>query len=637
MANVLRPIPHEDLEFFRRYREDLFFPSVRYRNPAGEYVPIIYVDSTAMGSPLRSIEDAIRHIMAQGDLEAIDRQYRDALDALVGHTNGGDEYSFIPIGTGCTGAMNLLFRDILCLRAPERLAKDGLSDAIPDSAKPVFITTLMEHHSTDLTIRECFGKQMIHLGFDTRGLPNITELEYHLRRLRTAGENQVYVVCSGGSNVTGLQPDLRTMAALSHEHGGVFVVDLAAGGPYTRIDLQEINADAIGLSMHKFPGGPQTCGLLILRRSILNHSRWCPPPATMPTKLEIIRTGMVMDIKAAMDIDRIRRLVSYYSETALTRLARNPLITVLGHLDVSRFAIISLLMVAEIEPAEAAEYGSFVLERMYPDGRRIHFVHHNFIARLLSDIYGAQVRPGCSCAGAYGHWLLQMDPEISQYHRNRIDQGLLDQKPGWVRITFNEMNTPQEVETVLDAVDHLSEHWRDYIQGYEQNPETGEFLPRGEMPSHIVEPDWDSLGVTAGGYSAGIEAFIRREILPNAANTHTETSFTGTISTLWYHWAHDKVLEAVGADRHYASKFIRAGYTWVELVLFYLGDRLTECLDKRFALRARMFPNDRSEYFTLGVDCRRILSQLVGHLTVCAGLDEVLAGAAAAGNRGRVL
>jgi selenocysteine lyase/cysteine desulfurase len=35
-------------------------------------------------------------------------------------------------------------------------------------------------------------------------------------------------------------------------------------------------------------------------------------------------------------------------------------------------------------------------------------VHHNLVTRLLNDRFGIQVRGGCSCAGTYGHFLLNV-------------------------------------------------------------------------------------------------------------------------------------------------------------------------------------------------------------------------------------
>ena len=41
-------------------------------------------------------------------------------------------------------------------------------------------------------------------------------------------------------------------------------------------------------------------------------------------------------------------------------------------------------------------------------------IHHNLFTSLLNDHFGIQVRGGCSCAGTYGHFLLNVDIKMSK-------------------------------------------------------------------------------------------------------------------------------------------------------------------------------------------------------------------------------
>lgn len=36
-------------------------------------------------------------------------------------------------------------------------------------------------------------------------------------------------------------------------------------------------------------------------------------------------------------------------------------------------------------------------------------LHYNLVVRMLNDRFGVQARGGCSCAGTYGHYLLNVD------------------------------------------------------------------------------------------------------------------------------------------------------------------------------------------------------------------------------------
>ena len=40
-------------------------------------------------------------------------------------------------------------------------------------------------------------------------------------------------------------------------------------------------------------------------------------------------------------------------------------------------------------------------------------LHFNLAVQLLNDRYGIQTRGGCSCAGTYGHYLLDVDFDFS--------------------------------------------------------------------------------------------------------------------------------------------------------------------------------------------------------------------------------
>jgi selenocysteine lyase/cysteine desulfurase len=336
-------IPSSVIEHFSPFREDLFSRDASFQTPHGKSVPIIYADSTAMGPPLRSIENRIQALVEGCDADDLRHEYHRSLELLKVHLNAGTEFEVIGIGTGCTGGMNLLTRDILGYRLPDRFDAGQVVKLIPEAELPVFVTTLMEHHSSDLVLRECLHKQLVHIGFDDAGLPDMEMLERFLFTSRAAGPNPILISWSAGSNVTGIQPNQTLVVDIGHRYGACVVLDYAAAGPYVELDLLELNADAVGLSPHKFPGGPQSAGLLCIRRSVLEKSGYRLPHPRMSSLIEMIRIAEVFRVKKAMRIDAIRTVVGFYAEYALSRLAEMPGVEVIGHTGVSRFAIISFL------------------------------------------------------------------------------------------------------------------------------------------------------------------------------------------------------------------------------------------------------------------------------------------------------
>ncbi len=105
---------------------------------------------------------------------------------------------------------------------------------------------------------------------------------------------------------------------------------------------------------------------------------------------------------------------------------------------------------------------------------------------------------------------------------------------------------------------------------------------------------------TASGRSlAFVEDFIRDEVLPRYANTHTETSGTGRQTTRFREEAREIVADCVGAPRDtYAVLFCGSGSTAaIDKLVHVLGLRIPAALDDRYALRDRIPREQRPVVF----------------------------------------
>ena len=87
-------------------------------------------------------------------------------------------------------------------------------------------------------------------------------------------------------------------------------------------------------------------------------------------------------------------------------------------------------------------------------------IHFNLIVKLLNDRFGIQVRGGCSCAGTYGHFLLNVSPEESKRITTKIMSGDLSEKPGFVRVSLHPTMTDEELDFIVNAVKEISENMR---------------------------------------------------------------------------------------------------------------------------------------------------------------------------------
>ena len=93
------------------------------------------------------------------------------------------------------------------------------------------VTTEMEHHSNELTHRRRGEIRRARIGTD--GIVDLGHLEEILREERIK-----LVAVTGAANVTGLLPDLRTIARMAHDHGALVLVDAAQLLAHQSIDVQ---------------------------------------------------------------------------------------------------------------------------------------------------------------------------------------------------------------------------------------------------------------------------------------------------------------------------------------------------------------------------------------------------------------
>ncbi|KWX22554.1 cysteine desulfurase-like protein [Mycolicibacterium wolinskyi] len=162
------------------------------------------------------------------------------------------------------------------------------------------------------------------------------------------------VAIASASSTLGTVTDLREVTKLTHEVGGLVVVDHSAAAPYRLLDLDEIDADVVALNAVLW-GGPPIGALVFRDPSLIDSfgSVSLNPYATGPARLEMgvhqfgLLGGVVASIEYLSNLDesangtrRERLAVSMQSAAAymsrlfeylLTSLRSLPLVMVIGN------------------------------------------------------------------------------------------------------------------------------------------------------------------------------------------------------------------------------------------------------------------------------------------------------------------
>jgi len=437
---------------------------------------ITYADYTASGRSLDFIEDYVRervlpeyantHTVSSRTGASTDRLREEARRTIHDAVGATDEHIVIFAGSGATGAVNKLV-GILELRSGRDL---------PEGERPIVFVGPYEHHSNELPWRETVA-DVVEIRLDRDGRLDLEDLAAQLDRY---SERPLLIGSfSAASNVTGILTDTDAVAALLHRHGALSFWDYAAAGPYLDIRVRESqpgrrdDKDAVFLSPHKFMGGPQTPGVLVVRRDLVRNAvptvpgggtvefvdqgmhRYLADPVKReeggtPAIVESIRAGLVFALKHSVGTELIRGNEDELRRQAGRRWRVNPAIDILGDGDSPRLPIVSF--------------------RIRHAGK---FLHHNFVAAVLNDVFGIQSRGGCSCAGPYGHLLLGIDPTHSHAFRDLIMAGYDGIKPGWTRMSFNYFISDVVADYLIEAVDLTARFGYRLLPEYRFDPHSG--------------------------------------------------------------------------------------------------------------------------------------------------------------------
>ncbi|MGJ8762124.1 MULTISPECIES: aminotransferase class V-fold PLP-dependent enzyme [unclassified Polaribacter] len=479
-------IVKSDLEnYFNQFKVNIVGINQTFQSPYGEQ-KLIYTDWTASGRLYRPIEEKLinefgpfianTHTETSTSGAAMTLAYHEARSIIKRHVNANDNDVLITSGTGMTGVVNK-FQRILGLKVSENLKEHT---HIPDEIRPIVFVSHMEHHSNHTSWIETIADVEV-VPCNDEGLLCVKKFEecikkYEHRKIKIAS----ITACS---NVTGIKTAYHEVAKLIHKYNGLCFVDFACCAPYVDINMHPENEDeqldAIFFSPHKFLGGPGTSGVLVFNKKLYKNvvpdnpgggtvsytNPWgqhdyfvdveTREDGGTPGFMQAIKIALSIQLKDQMGVVNIKKREDEINAVVFETLESLSGVKILAPNHKDRLSIFS-----------------FYFEKH----------HFNMVVKILNDRFGIQTRGGCSCAGTYGHFLLNVDQATSNRIKDEILLGCSTDKPGWIRLSIHPTITSEELSFICNSLKELSENIEEWSKDYKYDTLKNDFLHKNVLP-----------------------------------------------------------------------------------------------------------------------------------------------------------
>ena len=401
-----------------------------------------YYDFTASGLGFRQIENRMHDVLETyantHSKEATNAQtttayFHQAKVQLLKNLELDDSFTVIPAGWGATSAIKH-FQELLGLYIPP-VTKDRLNLNIKKSNLPLIVVGPYEHHSNEVSYREALC-EIKRVNLTKKGLVDLDDLEKILKKARKKNPTREIIgsFCIA-SNVTGIITPFKKISKILRKYSALVCFDAASSSAYMNVDCKLF--DVMFTSPHKLLGGVGSCGLLAIKKELIN-TKLSPTfagggtveyvnkntqiyqenidereQAGTPAIMQFIKTSLAYQLRNEIGFEFIKERKNELLEYFIDKLKEIPNIEIYGNKKEKNIGIVSF-NIKNIDPY-----------------------------KLCCDISvesNMQTRAGCSCAGPYGHDLLN----IKNYDK--------DNKPGWLRVSIHFIHTKEDIDELIESI-----------------------------------------------------------------------------------------------------------------------------------------------------------------------------------------
>ena len=397
-----------------------------------------YFDYTASGLGFRQIENRIHdvletyantHSKEASNADKTTNYYERARINLAHNLELTDDFAILPSGCGSTAAIKH-FQELLGLYIPPA-TKKRFNFEIDEKNAPLVIVGPYEHHSNEVSFREALCETQ-RVNLDKDGLVDLN----HLKEILEKNKNREIIAsfCIA-SNVTGIITPYEEISKILRAYNAIICFDAAASSPYMNIPCHLF--DAMFMSSHKLLGGPGSCGLLVIRKDLIDTSIAptfagggtveyvnkdlqlyqkeieAREDAGTPGILQLIRASLAYQLRNEISFDFIKKQKDELKDFLINELKKIPNCVIYGNQEAQNIGIIS-----------------FNIRGLSPYD----------LCNKISSQDGFQTRAGCSCAGPYGHDLLGIE---------KLDR---TNRPGWVRVSIHFSQTKDDIKNLVESI-----------------------------------------------------------------------------------------------------------------------------------------------------------------------------------------